>query len=629
MGSKRRVAWAVSAVTAVGLAGAAVPASAGVAGDIAAAAAARFDGAQSDTNVGLSLAAIGDFNGDAREDLAFATGGARVPQAVEIVLGHRGLRRLTLGSGASKTIRLAGPEGMEHHPLDVAAAGDVNGDNLADIVVGASNASPRGRSHAGAAFVVFGSRRPRGGRLGDPRIAGFTIHGPSDERRVGTSVDGAGDVNTDGLADVVLGSHGPYAPNGEVAHAYVVYGRESSSEIDLAAPGTGGFEIATQRPRDAVVDVAGVGDVNGDRHDDVVAMFGADPPEAHVVFGGGSAGSVDLTVTPDAGIRISGGSFGNPAGAGDFNDDGRADIGFGTPAGLASEPCPFTSECGLGPAHSNPGGAVVVFGSQAGTVNVHDLGRHGVTIERRGHGDDYAGEAVTGVRDFDADGYDDLALGAPGESRVWVVRGGPQVRTLQLRPAGPRVIRFDGIGVRSAGVALASIRDWDRDRLPDLLIGAPLVESNEGRAFVVRGFRLGVCRNERLGTRRSESLGGTMSGDALAGKGGRDTLEGLEGRDCLFGGRGRDELYGGPGSDTIVDRHGPNRVEGNRGRDRIDARNGARDRVYCGLGRDTLRADRRDFYLDCELVDVPPGPPSRHEPCKNACAVSLRTDPSG
>jgi Ca2+-binding RTX toxin-like protein len=101
----------------------------------------------------------------------------------------------------------------------------------------------------------------------------------------------------------------------------------------------------------------------------------------------------------------------------------------------------------------------------------------------------------------------------------------------------------------------------------------------------------GVVRNGRAGADR---LAGTPFADTLRGLGGNDVLRGLGGNDRLEGGSGDDRLVGGPGSDVLL---------GGAGNDTIEARDGRRDVVRCGAGRDTVVADRIDSVArDCERV---------------------------
>jgi hypothetical protein len=89
----------------------------------------------------------------------------------------------------------------------------------------------------------------------------------------------------------------------------------------------------------------------------------------------------------------------------------------------------------------------------------------------------------------------------------------------------------------------------------------------------------------RTGTSRRDVLRGTKGKDVLRGLGGDDRLYGLGGDEALFAGRGRDWMFGGPGTDVMY------------------ARDGSRDTITCGAGRDLVHADRADLIArDCELV---------------------------
>ncbi|HZO60200.1 MAG TPA: hypothetical protein VFB51_10950 [Solirubrobacterales bacterium] len=135
---------------------------------------------------------------------------------------------------------------------------------------------------------------------------------------------------------------------------------------------------------------------------------------------------------------------------------------------------------------------------------------------------------------------------------------------------------------------------------------------------VLRGTRgrdvlCGLGGNDRLeGNGGNDLLRGGDGNDRLAGGGGRDRLEGGRGKDVLRGGRGRDLLRGGGGNDVLrgqggADRlfgdGGRNRVFGNGGNDYIDvSRNGTRDLVSGGRGRDRARVQSRDRVRGVERL---------------------------
>jgi hypothetical protein len=121
----------------------------------------------------------------------------------------------------------------------------------------------------------------------------------------------------------------------------------------------------------------------------------------------------------------------------------------------------------------------------------------------------------------------------------------------------------------------------------------------------------GSCTNVTTGTAAGETLAGTGAGDRLVGLAGDDVLRGLAGTDCLEGGPGADRLEGGPGNDILnggtgndrlIGGTGKNRYSAGAGRDVVSARNGTRETVNCGSGRDTATVDRKDRPRGCERV---------------------------
>ena len=139
----------------------------------------------------------------------------------------------------------------------MAAAGDVNGDKLADFIT-------TSRKNHGA-VVVFGSRSSKDLDLSRLGRRGFRILAPGVNGGV-KSVAGAGDVNSDGLSDLIVGT--PVARDcGGITpgSAYVVFGKRSRSSVDVTRLGSKGFRIVGERRADhAGAGVAGGGDVNGD-----------------------------------------------------------------------------------------------------------------------------------------------------------------------------------------------------------------------------------------------------------------------------------------------------------------------------------------------------------------------------
>jgi Ca2+-binding RTX toxin-like protein len=101
---------------------------------------------------------------------------------------------------------------------------------------------------------------------------------------------------------------------------------------------------------------------------------------------------------------------------------------------------------------------------------------------------------------------------------------------------------------------------------------------------------------------RAPVLTGTSGADVLIGTARADRLRGRAGDDVLRGGAGDDHLYGGAGNDRLIGGGGHNVYSGGSGRDTIRARNGVRDRIDCGAGRDIATVDRHDRVKGCERV---------------------------
>jgi RTX calcium-binding nonapeptide repeat (4 copies) len=124
----------------------------------------------------------------------------------------------------------------------------------------------------------------------------------------------------------------------------------------------------------------------------------------------------------------------------------------------------------------------------------------------------------------------------------------------------------------------------------------------------------GGCVQTVVGTNDPDTLTGSGGGDIVFGLGAGDRIRGLAGHDCLVGGSGNDvlrgelgsdRLTGGRGNDTLVGGPGVNAYDAGPGRDVVEARNGKREVVRCGSGRDRARVDRNDRLSGCEVVSRP------------------------
>jgi len=442
-------------------------------------------------------------DGDPNVDLDIRLEGVTSLAAASLILGP-GPAAVSVGA-AGRGFVIEGIDAGDRSGFAVNDAGDVNGDGLADLLVGAPYADIPGGNNAGESYVVFGRADGAPVRLADVAAGtgGFLLRGSADEDRAGSAVAAAGDVNGDGLGDLIVGA--PYAdPAGRVTagETYVVFGKTGGAAVDLTAvaAGTGGFVI--RGPAQATgyaasgYSVSGAGDINGDGLADLIVGApgvdsggAADAGTAYVVFGKASGTAVDLTAVAggSGGFAITGAAAGDlagvaVAGAGDINGDGRDDLIIGAP-------------------DADPGGrdaageSYVVFGKADGTaIDLADVaaGTGGFVIRGAAAGDE-AGRSVSGAGDVNGDGIDDVIVGAwyadPGGGNKagtsYVVFGKVDGTAVELSDvaAGTGGFAIDGAAAADfAGASVSGAGDVDGDGLADLLIGGFGADPN-GRAL--------------------------------------------------------------------------------------------------------------------------------------------------
>jgi hypothetical protein len=115
--------------------------------------------------------------------------------------------------------------------------------------------------------------------------------------------------------------------------------------------------------------------------------------------------------------------------------------------------------------------------------------------------------------------------------------------------------------------------------------------------------RNGTEKKDQIrGSDDSEFIRGLRGGDRLRAKGGDDCVRGNRGKDRIRDGKGEDEVKAGKGRDRIGGGPGKDQFKGGAKRDRIKSKDGARDVVRCGKGRDKVIADKRDKLRNCERV---------------------------
>lgn len=476
---------------------------------------------------------------------------------------------------------LSGPTGFtitasaggDQSGFAVHAAGDVNKDGVDDFIIGAPRATPVvstfPRFQAGMSYVIFGRNVANGVAASYTDVdltsisatgsaLGFAIWGAVSYDQSGYSVGKAGDVNNDGIGDVIIGAwHASLPAKASTGIAYVVFGRAytlgaaSYSNVDLLIVENGntplGFSIGGAAAGDNTgYSVSGAGDVNYDGVSDVIiGAWTADPLVggtlrsdggiAYVIFGrdiinGAAAsyasiglGSIRTTGT-SVGFAIWGGAANDACGssvsnAGDINKDGIADVLVG--AYMADA---FVSNS----YRVNSGIVYVVFGRSA--VNAGATGYYTnvdlFPISTQGTGLGFAilgaqayddlGSGVSGALDLNGDAIDDILVGAyQGNANVirdnsgvsYVVFGRASSFAnvdLVTFASGGSTLGFAIFGVELndfSGYSVSTVADMNGDGLSDMIVGAFYADAylgtnnerqDSGASYVVYGRPLSL-----------------------------------------------------------------------------------------------------------------------------------------
>ena len=375
---------------------------------------------------GTSVAA-GDFNSDGYADLVVGSpgteaGGFDAAGAVLILYGSV--------NGISTTGRQLFEQSQEEVAGNVqgfgeelgvsVATGDFNGDGYADVAAGANGDYESGK-RAGAVLLLYGS--PSGITANGSQILTELTRGeegsPNDGDQLGRAV-AAGDLNSDGYSDLVIGiqwkaeTQGTF-PNLGAGALLVLYGSPdgiiSLGNQFFAAPQ--GYDS-----RDTEYALMGsslaTGDFDGDGYADVAtgAPLYSGTTGAVVVYHGGPNG-LNFRLTMRRGDDILGGTsesqedLGRALAAGDFNDDGYADLAIGAPGRDIPFIYPRTGVV------SDAGIVIVVYGSSTGLQGQgrQDFGQNDL---ENAEAYDQFGRALAGG-DFNGDGHSDLVVGVPNE----------------------------------------------------------------------------------------------------------------------------------------------------------------------------------------------------------------------
>jgi len=558
-------------------------------------------------------------------------------QAATVTVNINNLKLANLNGENGFTLN--GTEAGNFSGVAVSKTGDINGDKIDDIAIGAFGADPNNINAAGKSQVIFGTQKFPAtidlSKLNGQN--GFTLNGTDAEGFSGGNVSSAGDINGDGIKDFIIGAFGATV-NGQnnAGKAYIVFGSNKGfpANFNLSTlNGNNGFAIAGTNAFDyAGLYSTGIGDINGDNIDDLLVSapgpLGGTPGKSYVIYGRSTGFSPSLNlaaINGNTGFVINGidGNSSGTASSGDINGDGIPDLVIGADGG--------TTSGGV-----NAGKTYVIFGQKggfSGSVNVPELnGTTGFVIAGLSPEERF-GIALSATGDINGDGNKDLVIGAPGATvgdqinagKTYIVFGSKQGFPVIVNPAdlngknGFTVSGFDPEGASGGAVSYAG--DINKDGFDDLAIGASGAnfegKNNAGKTYVIFGKKefpanlslAGINGKNGLILNATEENG--LSGTAVSGGGDingdgiDDIIVGAPGSlfndspgktYAIFGSRGFGLANPNNGlQGTVQD----DILNGTNADDTISGRQG-NDKIFGNQGQDVLSGNLNDDYLDGE-----------------------------
>ncbi|ACT94361.1 FG-GAP-like repeat-containing protein [Dyadobacter fermentans] len=509
---------------------------------------------QAQAAFGYSVSSAGDINGDGYSDVIIGAPNYDKGESNEGVAFVYMGSASGLATAPDRTLEANQPDAKFGN--SVANAGDVNGDGFGDVIVGAPMYD-KNENNEGAAFVYHGSG------AGLNAVPTTTLESNQPEANLGQYVAAAGDVNNDGLSDVITGA--PLYDKGQSNEgaAFVYHGTLAgisnvpittleSNQIDAqfgcSVKGAGDVDgdgysdvivgasmydkgesnegaafvyhgsingIATAAKTTLENNQAAAffgfsastaGDVNGDGFSDViVGSFHFDNGqnnEGGAFVYHGSANGISTTIAKQLECNQAGAQYGaSVASAGDVNGDGYADVIVG--ANLFDN------------GQGNEGGAFVYEGSSSGLANTSASSQEGNQLNA------YLGSSVSSAGDVNGDGYSDIVVSGQGYDKGEADEGVAMVWLGGAKGTNNYVQELNGSqNAAQFGYSVANAGDVNGDGYSDIIAGEYAYnsgQSNSGAAYIYYGSSQGIVLNTV--TKIDNVSGSGLLGYSVAGAG--------------------------------------------------------------------------------------------------------------
>jgi hypothetical protein len=372
---------------------------------------ASFLGENVDDRAGSKVAGAGDVNADGYSDILIGArqndGGGTDSGKIYLIFGKAtGWAKDTSLSNADASF--LGEDNNDYAGEELGSAGDVNGDGFDDFLIGVLN-NPGGGTSRGQTYLILGNATGWSKNV-DLSNADASFIGTADFDYSGRLSTTPGDINGDGLDDILIGAPMNDGAVGNAGQTYIFFGKSSGWTMNTLLLNADATLRGEANSDFSGRSVALVGDVDGDGFDDL--LIGAEGAtgwagKAYLVLGKAVGWTKNASLsTADASFLGEGGpdKLGmSGAAAGDVNGDGYDDFIIGAP------------DDNLASGWPSYGQIYLVLGKSSGWTMDKSAGILDASFQGEAQ-NNYAGQALGGAGDLNGDGYDDIVIGASGNS---------------------------------------------------------------------------------------------------------------------------------------------------------------------------------------------------------------------